>query len=985
MKLVRRLRIVVLVAFVVLAACGGDGGGAGGSSAVPAEVARLEVTPAAVMLTGPGQTRALTVRAFGADGGELPLPALVFSSSRLGEVSVSGDGTVGAVAAVGSSLITVSAGAVSATPVLVTIAEPAPGAITVTDEQVVSQPQPVDAAASPGPEFRYRVSLTGVGTPAAGTPIIGLGQQPVGGLVVSATANGAQTDLVLEVGSLTALFKNLQIDLSFTPQQTLGFMQAAANASRELAAGRERAAGLLDKDVCEFDVSGVPFTGDLSLKIDPSVAVDVSVDLKDSILQRLLIQAAGTLDGAGKATLGVGAALNGSLTCKGPRRIIPVPIAGVLGFFIGPVFPIEARLKLGLTLNENLFNLGAEVKQRAEFVMGLSYTAADGPKVIDTLTLHEPTVKTTMDTPFFETTPRLRASAFIGLGTGLSLGNILVALDVLDLSAGPEIEAKFGFPFDAAQDPIYKTGYEFKAKVTLGPGKQFKDGLKRLFGSDSVLSTGAKLVEKSFAKSPQGANLVADKEQFQAGQTVNFVIKLDPATVDLPVLGFNVRELQLRRVDPATSTAAVVGSVNGVPGQTEYKLAWLADSAGQVVDKVTGKANFHVFVVDEMLPLITGLAPFEVGAVAATPEVPQSVACDASKRFCAVAVGDIHLKYMQVGNIDIFIDENSVAYMAGWGNQGGWLGVYPGFPYRTTLCQSSRNPPRGAMPSRNGRFVLKDDIVPVWRIYDLGDTACTTETDYLLPATTAPGQAITWQAVSDGHWAVGNVFDAGGKATPVRIDLRTLKLDPFNALIGSIVGPAEVLPIEGLATDVNDAGTIVGVIQSGAAGVFVWADGTMRNLGWPAGATGCFHVTINREGSLLAACTAATGMPAPAYATYAFVRAAGSDAWTKVTSTNGGPEPAFFYPGRVNSQGQVVAATVKNQLATDIVLWEAGNTVSLLANTGFDLGQPSQLYSLAAINDKGEMAIVAVTDASPDPVDPVVHIYRVTTNPAYKP
>jgi hypothetical protein len=977
-------RWIVASLLVLLASCGGGNGTsapdatAPAASLVPGPVARLEVTPSAVVLTAAGQTRKLSVRAFDANDVEVPDPQLVFTSNRPGDVSASADGTLAASVAVGSALITVSSGPVSAAPLLATVAELAPGAIAVTDDQVVGAPEPVDPTAVAGPDFRYRVSLTGVGSPAPGTPIVGLGSQPVGGRVVSAVANGAQTDLVLEVGELSSLFSNLTIDLSYTPEQTLRFMQQAAGDHRKQAASNKRIAGLV-KDFCKADVSGVPLSGDLSLKVDPSVAIDVSVDLKNATLQKLLIQAAGTVDAAGKVTLALGAALNGAVTCKVPLYKIPVPIFGVVSFFVAPVVPLEARLKLAATVSGNLFSVGADLTQRAEFAMGLLYTDADGLKPIDSLTLHEPKVKTTMNDPL-ESTVRAKASAFFGLGSGVALGNVIAALDVLDLNVGPEIEAKFGLPFDAAQDPIYKTGYELKGKVALGPGDQIKEALKKLLGSDKIVSFSVKLVEKSFAKSPQKSSLVADKDQYQAGQTVNFDLRLDPATVDFPVLGYNVGQLQVRRLDPATSTTTVVGTVQAAPGQTEFKLAWVADAPGSVVDKVTKNPNFYVFVVDGMLPLISATLPFEVGAVAATPTVPNSVVCDASKRFCAVTVGDIYLKYTQIGNIDVFVDENSVVYMAGWGNQGGWLGIYPGGPtYNSSACQSSRNPPRGAMPSRNGRFVLKDDIVAVWRILDYGASSCKQAKEYLLPSSTVSGQAITWQAVSDGDWAIGNVSAVGGKSTPVRIDLRTLTMDPVMPQYGTISGPPEVLAIEGIATDVNDSGTIVGVIQSGTPGVFAWQDGTLRNMGIPADALGCFHVTVNREGSLLAACsTAATG-------TYAYVRMTGSDSWTKVTSANGGPEPAFIYPGRVNSQGQVVAATIKNQQATDIVLWEAGNTVSLLANTGFDLGQPTQLYSLAAINDNGEMAIVAITDANPDPVNPVVHVYRVTPNPAYVP
>ena len=978
--------VLGLIVVAALAGCGGgdtsspvsggaaDPGPSGSSppagSAPQGAVARLEVSPSTLLLTSAGATRSMTVRAFDANGSEVRNPPLSFSSSQPGQVAVAPDGVVQAITPTGTATLIVTSGAVTAVPVLAVVAELAPGALTVMDSQVVVPPQAVDPAAPPGPEFRYRVSLTGVGTPAPGTPIIGLGDLPVGGRVVTATVNGAQTDLVLEVGELPSLFRNLQIDMSLSPAQMTALLQPLQNTRRPVATGGVRPTGLLGLDRCKSDSAVLPLTGELTLKADPSLSLRHVIDLKDSVVQRLVLQVSGTVDVSGKATLALGAAYSGNITCKIPLARIPVPISGPLSFFVAPVVPLEARLKLGAALSANVFSIGAEIKQKADFDMGVTYTPADDVKLIDTLTLHDPIVKTTMSGPL-STSVRAKANLFVGLGTGVALGNILASLDLVDLSVGPELEGKFGGVFDAASDPLYKTGYELKAKVALGPGDEIKNALKRLLGSDKAVSIGVKLVEKSLAKTAQGSSQVADRDTYQAGQTVKFTVKLDPGSVGFPAVGYNVLELWLYRVDQVALTATPVGHVTATPGQTEFTFAWVADSAGTVRDKVSGKSNFHVFAVDNVLTSISSVLPFEAGAVSATDPPPNSPNCDASKRFCAVPSGRGPYSF-SAGNVDVFLDENANFYAAAWGQDGGFL-----MPFNdkraTGACFSSLNPPRAGMPSRSGKFIVQNETAPDWRVLDHSANVCDPKQTFL-PAQLPDGRVIQWTALSD-VWAVG--YAKGPLPTdqqPVRIDIRAI-----DAVTNRYTNPVGVFSFDGAATDVNDAGTVVGI--SSGNRIFVWQNDMLAYPDPPLGSTGCFHVTVNAEGSLLAACTTA------ASGTYAYVRMASSSSWTRVTSTNNGPEPAFFYPGRVNSRGQVMTATTVNQLATDIVLWEAGQTVSLLASTGFlpnplgyPSGVPTQLFSRAAINDQGQIAIMSVTE-----IGGTRNVYLVTPNPAYQP
>jgi len=100
---------LVLLAASPFPACKGTSSSQGGGQSV----ARVETAPVAVLLTTVGQTRVLGAKAFDAQGGEAKA-AVTWSSSRPDDVAVGLDGS----------------------PVVV--AQPAPGAVLVTDVQVVS-------------------------------------------------------------------------------------------------------------------------------------------------------------------------------------------------------------------------------------------------------------------------------------------------------------------------------------------------------------------------------------------------------------------------------------------------------------------------------------------------------------------------------------------------------------------------------------------------------------------------------------------------------------------------------------------------------------------------------------------------------------------------------------------------------------------------------------------------------------------------------
>ncbi|MGE3617900.1 MAG: Ig-like domain-containing protein, partial [Gemmatimonadales bacterium] len=132
--------------------------------------ARVEIDRSALLLPGIGQSTRLTARAFDAQGA--PTAATItWTSSAPADVSVDPTGLVTAVR-IGSAEIYATAEGVRSPATIAYVAEPATGALLVSDAQVVSVGPPLDLApdATPTVGTEYEVRLRNLPTaPAAGT------------------------------------------------------------------------------------------------------------------------------------------------------------------------------------------------------------------------------------------------------------------------------------------------------------------------------------------------------------------------------------------------------------------------------------------------------------------------------------------------------------------------------------------------------------------------------------------------------------------------------------------------------------------------------------------------------------------------------------------------------------------------------------------------------------------------------------------------
>ncbi|MEK6598355.1 MAG: Ig-like domain-containing protein, partial [Gemmatimonadota bacterium] len=334
----------------------------------------LEVVPSALLLTGVGAQQQIV--AFLVDvSGRRTAVAATFESSNPAVVAVTPAGRVTAAANLGSSQLTARAGALTSAPVLALVAQPAPGALLVSDSQIEGGIVAVDPAAPYKPGWQYRVRLRGP-VPAVDQVVLGTGATPVGGRVVSVTNVGdGKTDVVLALLPISGMFAAISVNQQVSLAQAASTAPAATAAAfaveklpdgtlryrardghRRLSLSNVRAStpGFAPNAV-EFDLG--PFSceakveGALSF---PLILEAFSFDLSPNLtldlvftagsLQRLVVR--GDITPRLSSNPRVNAAVEGSVECKLQLRTLILPIGGPVALIIGGQVPLGVGFAL---------------------------------------------------------------------------------------------------------------------------------------------------------------------------------------------------------------------------------------------------------------------------------------------------------------------------------------------------------------------------------------------------------------------------------------------------------------------------------------------------------------------------------------------------------------------------------------------------------------------------------------------------------------
>ena len=635
-----------VMALAALAACGG-GGDASGSGALdpgglPEGVAvRLEVTPAALLLTASGQRQTLGVRAFDAQGAEVRA-RVSWRSSRPDQVGIGSTGEVEALTALGASQIRAEVGSVRSAPVLVSVAQPQPGVVLVNDSQVLSGPTAAEPGAEPDIDNAYDVVLASLpAPPAPGSLLLGREGISLGGEVVesAAVAGGVRVRLRLVPIAQLMLTAQIQeeIDLRGLPLDVPPDIAALYEVTKEgdeyvftpkpgaaAAPGRDRAKAIFDKKLgpfkCELALPELPISlsnpAQFAIKFEPIYIIDYD---RNTGLRKMLFKAETSFKL--KANLQISAAALINVTCEALlSKVVPLPgwagvvLAGELKYGVG--FELEGSVAVPL--------LGAELTAESKGPMEAGIDCSSGTCLL--VNSWDPVTKSTLRlvTPD-QALANARSEVFLfGYGLGKLKAGLTavpeVRLDVVTARGGLKFETSLAPEVTqlaplAAELPDYRSDYKLHllAEVVAGSQNNLGDSaLRKLLKNLGVFKVSLlkAQISRPLGVSPKGA-VTVDRTVFRDGDTLNFNVQLDAATADFPLLGYNVRRVRILRLTDGLQTREVA-SVDATPGQLSFDLSWVASgTAGE-----TGGAFFAF--VDTVLPVPVGL---ELGQATLAPQV----------------------------------------------------------------------------------------------------------------------------------------------------------------------------------------------------------------------------------------------------------------------------------------------------------------------------------------------------------------------------
>jgi hypothetical protein len=523
---------------VLLASCSGDGAVAPPPVVVPppppaAVLARIEVTPKAVLLTARDATAPLTVTAYDTDGKPMAV-SVNWTSSAPAVAGVATDGTVTAVAGLGSAQVIAELGGVRSEAVTVLIAQPVAGAILVSDDQVSSGPTPLAPTAQPaagtllasnnpvnsssmrldpnaayGVGFQYQITLTGIDAPNVGDVLIGTGGTPVAGRVVEVVvAEGTDPLVTLELIAIGDLFDELQFaeqiavsldrsainpeleslydfvdetdgSISFIPRRETASAVAAKpspfgsiqNAAGSPPEGTVALSGL----ECEWTLPLEEFPIKLSTTPTYNLSVDFYTDINYDALngfQWLIVTGEPLLEA--NLTAVTKSAISTKIGCSVELAQLPIPIGGPLSFFFGGFIPVGFKFEFGgeIALPDVGFNGGVKSHPGAS----LGVDCSEGCKVVAEFVEN-------LETKFDLVYPNLQGEDALTITAGIE--GYLFA----DLAFGSPALIKF---MKAAQFKAFKLEAGAAQSVTLLPTlEQANDDSKASeFGLDLKASIG---------------------------------------------------------------------------------------------------------------------------------------------------------------------------------------------------------------------------------------------------------------------------------------------------------------------------------------------------------------------------------------------------------------------------------------------------------------------------------------------------------------
>jgi hypothetical protein len=612
--MIARRAAVLALAAIALHGCGGsqDQSLDAGASIV--------VTPASVLLTALGETAQLTVEVRDSQGNTVEVP-VSFSSSHADQASVDSNGLVTAESSVGSAQIFVDAGGVEATPVAILVALPASGAIVVGDDQIISGPELVNPNEVLDVGGQYSIVLDGI-VPEPGRAILGAGEIPLAGRVVSTSAVAGGVEVIVEARPLAELFQELTIDEVYELKQPV-FEALPIDETSGTLRYRVDELNVRKGSDGEFEFTVGPFeckaalqpklTGDfVELKVSQSLNVGFVVDIRFSSLRRLFIRLSGAVAGTITGGISLTAALEAEIGCKWIIQTYRIPVPKPVAVLFQPTIPVGLGMKLTGTLQVAQLEYQIEGKSEATIDLGFDYQNRQFVETygdLNAMTTHQ--IKQTVPESLLDglrLTGGLSANGFAELAIsgvfGIALAESFDAgssFGLLEASFGPALEVNLA-PVEAqVNNKEYASDFTLSLKGSAGLAGDL-GGIFKLFDSkivDLQLLDVKATTNIELARSPMGM-FVVDQSEVDQDDTVIFTMTFDPASVSFPLVGYDIDSVALYR--ETDSGLVKFDEQAATEGQEEFEFSWTTSEMD------LGEHRFIAFVSTPVL----SRAPLEI-------------------------------------------------------------------------------------------------------------------------------------------------------------------------------------------------------------------------------------------------------------------------------------------------------------------------------------------------------------------------------------
>jgi hypothetical protein len=621
-----------------LSACGG-GDPAGPD---PDTGMSLEIAPGSVLLT-PGRSQSIAVYEVDVAGRKTAVTATLESSNRA-VVSVSGMELTGG--ATGSATIVAHANGLTSAPVLAYAARPAEGAVLVSDEQVIGDPEAVSPPDTYGPGWRYQVTLRGVSV-AAGQILLSTGGARVAGRVVSVAPAGSDALVTLELRPLRELFSELSVEATLPMAEGRAVTPAVGvrPSNVRTAVNQVDTEFELGSFECKASAgaSASNFTVDFGTPVvTPDVSLEFALDAEHG-LRRLVV--VGTVTATELVKPRFTGSVTGSVDCHGIIHTLVFPVGGVLSFFVAGKFPIGAGFTLGAEATSATLGADLELHGQATAKVGIDCAVLCVPVLDFATSSAGTTLKPVL--PPLDAAFRAKFSGSAYIYTEFGIGNPIVESFYIDL-----IAAKGGVTqsFDLASrefqaaDATYASNFELRPFVTIGTTARIGEAAGVLGFELPPLEVSPEF--EPLAHSPAGT-LQITPAQVRAGsgtsvgQQATFTVTMDGVSY-LGAYALEAIELRWKK----TGTAGAVTLEPGRPGCTDLAAAadqrvfsCRTDFPAEDVGTQTfyAFAKTRIFGVPIFAPLeiaVNAVASVTVGDIAVSPATV-TLAAGAQQTFTA--------------------------------------------------------------------------------------------------------------------------------------------------------------------------------------------------------------------------------------------------------------------------------------------------------------------------------------------------------------